>query len=67
MLEKHLDNESIKPFLSALEALRAEPENVQKFTHLVGAFNDLGEYQGAVLTYAPYIGTLLSDDPFGTQ
>lgn len=65
MLEQHLDTEEIKPLLSALEALKAEPENESYFSQLVDAFNDLGSRQGAVLTYAPYISMLLSDDPFG--
>lgn len=65
MLEQHLDTEEIKPLLSALEALKAEPENESCFGQLVNAFDDLGSRQGAVLTYAPYISILLSDDPFG--
>ena len=65
MLEQHMDAEEIKPLLSALEALKAEPENESCFGQLVDAFDDLGPRQGAVLTYAPYIGILLSDDPFG--
>jgi len=65
MLEQHLDAAEIKPFLTALEALKAEPENELYFGQLVKAFDGLGSQQGAVLTYAPYVSVLLSDDPFG--
>jgi len=65
MLEQYLDTEEIKPLLTALEALKAEPESELLFAQLVTAFDDLGPRQGAVLTYAPYVGILLSDDPFG--
>jgi len=65
MLKQHLDIEEIKPLLSALKALKAEPENESNFGQLVNAFDDLGSRQGAVLTYAPYVSILLSDDPFG--
>jgi hypothetical protein len=65
MLERHLDAEDIKPLLTALEALKAEPENESCFGQFVAAFDALGPRQGAVLTYAPYIGILLSDDRFG--
>ena len=64
MLNLYLDAEEIQPFLAALEALKAEPENESCFRQLVTEFDDLGPQQGAVLTYAPYIGILLSDDPF---
>jgi hypothetical protein len=64
MLELYLDAEEIKPLLTALEALKAEPENESYFRQLVTEFDALGPRQGAVLTYAPYIGILLSDDPF---
>jgi hypothetical protein len=65
MLERHLDDEEIEPLLTALQALREEPENEACFGRLVNAFDDLGPRQGAVLTYAPYVSILLSDDPFG--
>ncbi len=65
MLQQHLDDDEIRPLLGALEALKAEPENESNFTLLVKAFDDLGPRQGAVLTYAPYVSLLLSDDPFG--
>ena len=64
MLERYLDAEEIRSLLTALEALKAEPENELHFRQLVTAFDDLGPQQGAVLTYAPYINILLSDDPF---
>jgi hypothetical protein len=65
MLEQHLDADEIKPLLIALNELREEPENGSRFNQLVTAFDDLGPRQGAVLTYAPYVGVLLSDAPFG--
>lgn len=65
MLQRHLDAEDIEPVLDALRALRQQPGNESCFTQLVEAFEGLGPLQGAVLTYAPYIGILLSDDPFG--
>ena len=65
MLRQHLDGDDIEPVLEALEALQADPQNEAGFARLVSAFDELGPRQGAVLTYAPYIGILLSDDPFG--
>ena len=65
MLQQYLDDDEIKPLLAALEALQAEPDNRSHFNQLVQTFDKLGPRQGAVLTYAPYIGILLSDDPFG--
>lgn len=67
MLEKYLVAEDIKPLLSALEALKAEPQNETHFAQMVNAFNELGIMQGAVLTYAPYLSILLADDPFGNN
>jgi len=65
MLNQYLGNEEIKALLTVLEALKKDPENEVRFDQLAKAFDDLGPRQGAVLTYAPYIGILLSDDPFG--
>lgn len=64
MLNQYLEGDDLKPLLAALAALRAEPESAARFDDLVNAFEALGPRQGAVLTYAPYIGLLLSDDPF---
>lgn len=65
MLKQYLDVEEIKPLLTALEALKVDPGNECCFDQLVKSFDDLGPRQGAVLTYAPYVSILLSDDPFG--
>ena len=64
MLQQYMDAEQIKPLLNALQALKTEPESESHFAQLVTAFDELGPQQGAVLTYAPYINILLSDDPF---
>ena len=65
MLRQYLEGDDIEPLLAALEALKSEPDAETGMARLVQAFDALGPRQGAVLTYAPYIGILLSDDPFG--
>lgn len=65
MLRQHMEVDEISSLLEALEALKAEPDNESNFDRLVTAFDELGSRQGAVLTYAPYVTILLSDDPFG--
>ncbi len=67
MLEQYLDSEdidAIQPLFTALQALREEPDSEACFAGLASAFDAIGSRQGAVITYAPYIGILLSDDPF---
>jgi len=63
-LEMFIVAEEIKPLLSALEALKMDPQNDECFSQMEQAFNNLGIAQGAVLTYAPYISVLIADDPF---
>lgn len=65
MLSEHVGAQRIQPLLSALESLKADPLNEDHMSQLVREFEALGPVQGAVLTYAPYISILLSDDPFG--
>ena len=60
MLKTYLDENSIKPLIDSLETLKAEPQNEAAFKKMMDAFNDLGIYQGAVLTYASYLKVLLS-------
>jgi len=63
LLRQYLDGEAIDSLLAVLEALKSQPEDQSSFARLILAFDELGPQQGAVLTYAPYIGVLLSDDP----
>lgn len=65
MLKTYVKNEDIQPLLSALEALKLSPQDHSKLVDVATVFNELGSSQGAVLTYAPYITIMLSDDPFG--
>ena len=50
----------IAPLLAVLKALKADPENTAHRSRLAEEFDALGPGQGAVLTYAPYIGILLT-------
>ncbi len=64
MLERYLNPGELTPLLAALEALREEPESEPHQAQLIEAFDELGPTQGAVLTYAPYLSTLLADHMF---
>lgn len=64
MLTEYLDSAELSSFLAALEALRTDPQNQACLSRVATEFEALGSNQGAVLTYAPYISILLSDDPF---
>lgn len=65
MLESHLDPAQIAPLVAVLRELARAPEDAALLARLSETFAELGVLQGAVLTYAPSIGALLSDDPFG--
>ena len=67
MLETYVNDEEIRPLISALESLKQAPHDHSKLVEVATVFNDLGSSQGAVLTYAPYITIMLSDDPFGSE
>ncbi len=64
MLRQYLDEEATQPLIKALEALKEDPMSEELLTQAVNAFDGLGSRQGAVLTYAPYVSIVLSDDPF---
>jgi hypothetical protein len=65
MLKRYLNAQDIGPLLSSLETLKTEPQNEAYQEQVIHAFNELGQLQGAALTYAPYLNIFVSDDPFG--
>ncbi|MES9991282.1 MAG: hypothetical protein ABW098_04975 [Candidatus Thiodiazotropha sp.] len=67
LLKQHLELDDIRPLVSALEALKADTNSDTLLMQVLHAFNELGPYQGAVLTYAPYVSILLYDDPFSNM
>ncbi|MFK7795345.1 MAG: hypothetical protein AB8B89_08355 [Gammaproteobacteria bacterium] len=65
MLQTYINNDEIKPLISALASLQQTPQDHSKLVEVAIVFDKLESSQGAVLTYAPYIILMLSDDPFG--
>ena len=64
MLKRYVGEEDIAPLIDVLESISAAPGNEALLDQLSDVFDGLGLLQGAVLTYAPYLSTLLSDDLF---
>ncbi|MEE9343045.1 MAG: hypothetical protein V3V12_05405 [Gammaproteobacteria bacterium] len=65
MLREYVKETSIEPIITLLESMKKAPGNEQLLETLSETFNALGIVQGAILTYAPYVGILISEDPFG--
>ena len=65
MLNKYAKEDSIKPLISILEALKQDPHNESLVIQLTDVWRGLGVFQGAVLTYVPYFYTFIPDDIFG--
>ena len=65
MLNTYAKEDSLKPLISILEALKLDPYNESLSAELTNTWRNLGVYQGTVLTYVPYFYTLISDDIFG--
>ncbi len=64
LLKQYVNDSSIEPLLSALEAVKKDPDNESLLVALTDTFAALGIVQGAVLTYAPYLSFILSNDLF---
>ncbi len=65
MLRQYVKETSIEPVLSVLEAMKEDPDNESLLVQLSETFNALDIVQGAVLTYAPYVAILVSNNLFG--
>jgi len=65
MLNKFTNENSIKPLISTLEALKQDLHNESLLAQLTDTWRNLGVYQGTVLTYVPYFYTLIPDNIFG--
>jgi hypothetical protein len=65
MLNKYAKEDSLKPLISILEALKQDPCNESLSAELTDTWRNLGIYQGTVLTYVPNFYTLIPDDIFG--
>lgn len=63
-LKEYVNDASIEPLIAVLEAVKQEPENESLLIKLSDTFKALGIIQGAVLTYAPYLNFILSNDLF---
>ena len=66
MLQTYVNNDEIQALIAALESLKQSPQDHSRLVRVATEFNELGSSQGAVLTYAPYVSIILSDDPFGS-
>jgi hypothetical protein len=64
ILSEQLDSDAIASFIPVLEAIVKDPQNRDLLVQMIEEFHKLGATQGAVLAYAPYINSLMSDDPF---
>lgn len=64
MLKRYVGEGDISPLIDVLESITVAPRDEALLEQLSDVFDGLGLLQGAVLTYAPYLTTLLSDDLF---
>ena len=64
MINTYIKDSSITPFVAILEALKNDPGDTSLLVDLTDELNNLGIIQGAVLTYAPYVGILLTGELF---
>ena len=67
MLEQYVGSEELAPLFGVLRELSEKPDDDALLATLSEVLDNLGILQGAVLTYAPAIAGLLSDNPFSER
>lgn len=63
-IKQYVTGCNIEPLISVLEEFNHNADDKALLLKLRDVLNSMGVAQGAVLTYAPYILALSSDDPF---
>ena len=64
MLKRYVEEDDIAPLIDVLQSIKAAPRDEALLDQLSEVFDGLGLLQGVVLTYAPYLSTLLSKGLF---
>lgn len=64
MIKKDITDCDIEPLISVLEQFNQESDDKALLVKLRAVLNTMGVIKGAVLTYAPYLIVVLSDDAF---
>jgi hypothetical protein len=64
MLKQYAREDDIAPLIDVLKSMAVDPRNEALLDQLSDVFGRLGLQQGVVLTYAPYLSTILSDGLF---
>ena len=64
MLKRYVEEDDIAPLIDVLQSIKAAPRDQALLDQLSEVFDGLGLLQGVVLTYAPYLSTLLSKGLF---
>ncbi len=65
LLKQNIKHADIEPMLSVLKKFKHGSDNEKLLVELRDTINSMGITKGAILTYAPYILSLLFDNSFG--
>ena len=66
MLRTHVTEVDLDPVVAVLEEFKGRQDDPAMLDKVRAQLNTLGPIQGAILTYAPFLIVVLSDDPHDT-